>query len=187
MANCTTCKTTTITPCASGCASTINSDCVIYSGDALPFEASNVDDGDKRTLSSILGQIPVTSKESKIINFNSDGTTDDGDSYTVVEEDLNKILILKQTDAGEANVDYQITLPETEEFINGELIIKDISAAADSGVTTINITFNLDITYEWNPVATTDDFDILCDSTHRTLKLRFIKTTPTSYQWVVCP
>ncbi len=188
---CTNCSQTktTVTPCASGCATTINTDCVIYDQDPLCFEDTNVEDGDKRTLTDLLQLIQCgLTKESKFIKFHTDGETDDANAYTVVVDDTTKILFITCADEGVSGVVTNlITLPQTSDFINKELIFKDISAPLDSGTTTLAYQFNLQIQYGWNPVTTTNVFYTLADSTHKTLKLRFVKTSDVSYQWVVCP
>lgn len=186
---CTNCnKTSVVVNCTSGCTSTIKTDCVIYDSDPLSFEGDDVESGDKRTLTSLLELIQGgNTKKSNILAFNDDGTTDNGTAYTVVEADTQKVILFTQTDDGDAGTrTYTITLPQTSAFINKELIFKDISAPSTGGVTIV-YQFNIDIQYEWNPLAVSDQFDDLCDSTHRTLKLRFVKVTPTSYQWLVCP
>lgn len=184
---CTNCqKTAYPTNCSSGCVNTIDSDCVIYDGAPLPFEGEDVETGDKRTLSSLLQLIlDSANRGSKIIEFNSDGETDNGDEYDVVLEDTQKVLLITQTDDEEATVTYTINLPQTEEFIDKQLIIKDITNASVG--TTVEILFNIDIQYEWDTVSTTDEFAVLMDSTHKTLSLRFVKVSPTSYAWIVCP
>lgn len=186
---CSNCAKTSTTPnCSSGCASTLNADCVIYNGEPLPFEGTDVEDGDKRTLSSLLALIEnCCGKESKLIKFHSDGETDDGLAYTVVSEDTQKVLLLTLTDEGiEGDIDIIITLPQTSAFINKEIIIKDICSYYAEA--TLDIRFNIQIQYEWGVTpATSNIFNTLCDSTHRTLKLRYVKTTDTSYQWIVCP
>mgnify|MGYP006316267119 CR=1 FL=1 len=117
---------------------------------------------------------------------NNDGETDDGTSYTVLAEDAGKILLFKQTDDDtDAAITYTIVLPETEDFINKEIIFKDISKPLDSGTTTLTYQFNLDIQYDWNPVTTSNDFYTLADVTHKVLILKFVKITPTSYAWIV--
>jgi len=185
---CSNCaKTSTTTNCTSGCRDTVNTDCVIYDDVPLAIEDSSVDEGDKRTLTSILQLIDnCGDTESKIINFNNDGETDDGTSYTVLAEDAGKILLFKQTDDDtDAAITYTIVLPETEDFINKEIIFKDISKPLDSGTTTLTYQFNLDIQYDWNPVTTSNDFYTLADVTHKVLILKFVKITPTSYAWIV--
>lgn len=186
---CTNCsQTKTITPCSTGCASTMNTDCVIYDKEPLCFESTDVDDGDKRTLTDLLQLIQCgLTRESKILAFNTDGETDDADRYTIVEEDCNKILLFTCTDDGTAGTfTNTIVLPLTSEFINKELIFKDISVPSDRSVD-FEYVFNTDIQYDWNPLTTSDEFATLMDSAHKTLKLRFVKVTPTSYQWIVCP
>lgn len=178
-------KTVSVANCTTGCKSTLNSDCIIYDDIPLDFESDSIEDGDKRTLTSLLQQIiSCCTKESKIINFNADGETDDALSYTLLEEDTRKVLLLKQTDAGE-NIDYTIVLPQTTDFIDKEIVIKDISESSNE--ITWTFSFNISVQYSWTPVTTTTNLATLWDSIHKTLKLRFVKTTPTSYQWIVCP
>lgn len=186
---CTNCnKTSTVANCSSGCTSTVNTNCVIYNSTPLSFEDDDVEDGDKRTLTSLLQLIEsANTKGSNILAFNDDETTDNGIAYTVTAEDTQKIILFTQTDDGTAGTrTYTITLPQTSPFINKELIFKDISAPSGGGVT-IEYIFNIDIQHSWDPLTVSDAFDDLCDATHRTLKLRFVKVTPTSYQWIVCP
>ena len=182
---CTNCSQTSslTSPCASGCASTINTDCVIYDQEPLCFEDSDIEDGDKRTLTDLLQQIQCgLTRESKFVEFNSSEDT----QYTVVAEDTTKILLLTFADEGyTGTVTRVINLPQTSDFINKEIIIKDISSQL--GGVTLVYEFNIQIQYDWNPLTTTDVFYTLADSTHKTLKLRFIKTSEVSYQWVVCP
>ena len=184
----TTIVTNPCTPCA-GCAQTISTDCVIYSDTPLCFESEDVSSGDKRTLTNILKAVECNNtKESKIVQYHSDGVTNDGDSYTVLSEDTNKVILLTCFDEGvPGTITNAIVLPQTSDFIDKEIIIKDISAPQDSEATTIEYRFSISIQYGWNPVLTSNNFSTLCDATHKTLKLRFVKTTPTSYQWIVCP
>jgi hypothetical protein len=125
-----------------------------------------------------------TKRESKIIEF----STDNVDSYTLVAEDCQKILLLTQFDEGIiGTISNTIYLPQTLDFADQEIIIKDISTPLDTGTTTIEFDFNLAIQYEWAPAATSTSLATLWDTTHRTIRLRFVKTTPTSYQWIVVP
>ena len=186
--NCCGCQNTTTTEhvnsCA-GCAETINTDCVIYNGDVLSFESVTTTNGSNRTLTSLLEQLDssCTDRESKFIKFHSDGVTNDGNSYTLKAEDVCKILLITQFDEGvEGTITNTIILPNTAEFINKEIIFKDISFCYDAA--TIVIQFNQQIQYDWNPVATTNLYYSL-DSTHKVLRLRLIKTSDLSYQWIV--
>ena len=169
-----------------GCQYTLNTDCVIYNDDRLNYEDTSVSDGSARTLSSILLALEDLSfkRESKIIEFSTDGV----DSYTLVPEDTRKILLLTQFDEGVlTDITNTIVLPQTADFIDCEIIIKDISTSADPGNVDVLYEFNLQVQYEWAPAATSNEFSVLADSTHKTLRLRFVKTTPTSYQWIVVP
>lgn len=184
--NCTKTKTV-VNPCSTGCTSTINTDCVIYDDEVLSFEdETSVEDGDKRTLTDLLQQIDVCcGKESKVLAFNDDGETDNGNGYTVLEEDTRKILLFTQTDNGDAGTrTYTINLPQTTDFIEKELEFKDISVPSGDGVI-IEFVFNIAIQYNWNPTQTTTSYSVLMDSKHKHLILRYVKVTPTSYQWIV--
>jgi len=183
---CTTCGSTshstlacvTKVPSCSACAFTLNTDCVKYKGDRLDgFEPETVTDGSTRSLSDLLTLISNSiccTRESRIVE----------EDYTVVAEDAIKIILLKGADEGEpGTITYTITLPQTADFFNKEIIFKDISAPLDAEATTIVWNFNTAIQTTWNPADTSlayadheDDFKVV--------KLRFIKTTPSSYQWV---
>ena len=169
-------------PCNTGCTSTINADCVIYNKTPLSFE-DDVSNGDTRTLTEILQQIQNgIERESKFVNFNSSENT----QYTLVAEDATKILMLTFTDEGDSGtITRVINLPQTSDFINKEIIIKDISSQL--GNITLVYEFNIQVQYDWDTLTTTNLFYTLADSVHKTLKLRYIKTSELSYQWVVCP
>lgn len=161
-----------------GCTYTTNTDCVIYNDDILSFEDPEIRVGSARTLTDILQQISDANccqRESKIIT----------EDYTILPEDASKILLLQGFDDGVVGtITYTLTLPQTMDFANRELIIKDISAPIDSGVTTIVWRFNLALQTTWNPVATSVNLSSFQTSTHKVLKLRFVKTTPSAYQWI---
>lgn len=183
--NCTS-QTTYLTTC-SGCSETTNADCVIYNGAVLPFEPITTTSGSSRTLSDLLALLSSasTDRESKFIKFHSDGETDDADAYTLVAEDTTKILMITQTDEGVVGtITNTITLPLTADFLNKEIIFKDISTPVDPSATTIVINFNQQIQYNWNPVQTSNVFSVL-DSPNKCLRLRLIKVTELSYAWVI--
>ena len=184
--NCST-QTTYLTTC-SGCSETINTDCVIYNGDVLSFEPPTTTNGSTRTLTDLLALLENASccdRESKFIKFHSDGETDDADAYTLVAEDTTKILMITQTDEGVVGtITNTITLPLTADFLNKEIIFKDISTPLDPSATTIVINFNQQIQYNWNPVQTSNVFSVL-DSPNKCLRLRLIKVTELSYAWVI--
>jgi hypothetical protein len=184
---CNNCTPTSYLNACDGCIETSNTDCIIYTGDRLSFEPVTVKDGSARTLSSILTLIEGinTERETKFIKFHSDGETNDGDAYTVVAEDINKILMITFYDEGvPGTITNTITLPVTSEFINKELIFKDISAPADSGDTTLVYQFNTAIQYNWNPVQTTNLYYTL-DSPNKVVRLRLIAVSDLSYAWVI--
>lgn len=183
-----TCTTVVrLTNCDS-CVYTSNTDCVIYDGDRLAFEESTVANGSSRTLTTLLEQLALfvnVDRPAKLVNFNvADGPT----TYTVVEEDVTKILLLKQTDDGQdGTITYTINLPDDIAFANKELIFKDIATPLSPGDSDIEYQFNIQVQYIWDPVTSSNTFSTLADATHRTLRLRFLQTTNTSWQWVVLP
>lgn len=188
--SCSNCSTvTTYLNTCEGCSETYNTDCVVYKGDVLAFESIETVSGSTRTLSDLLALLSNSScceRESKLIKFNSDGETDDGTAYTLVAEDTSKILLITQGGSGEeSTITNTITLPNTADFINKEIIIKDISTQYDPSGTTINIVFNQAVQYEWNPAVTTTTSFATLESDHKVVRLRLIKTSELSYQWIV--
>lgn len=194
---CQRCNSTPCTPTCTqaiqlrscdGCTYTSNTDCVIYTGDRLSFEESTVKDGSSRTLTTLLERMALVAnsdRPAKLVNFNvADGPT----SYTVVEEDVTKILLLKQTDDGvDGTITYSIVLPDDIAFANKELIFKDIATPLVPADSVIEYQFSIQVQYDWDPVTSSNTFSTLADSTHRTLRLRFLQTSNTSWQWVVLP
>lgn len=191
---CTNCsKTVTITTnCTSGCKSTINADCVIYDGEPLSFESDSVDNGDKRVLSDLLaliGQSKCPDVTSKVVQFSTDGVS----SYTVTTDDLCKTILLTQWDDGVVGtITNTIILPQTTDFIDKELVFKDIAVPVDPDNADVEFIFNIAIQYQWFPTtATSTAMADLMDPTHRTLRLRFVNVNPdsyaASYQWIVVP
>jgi hypothetical protein len=176
------CNSSTSTPCAStpnceGCEYTMNADCVIYNGDRLAIEPDTITDNSSRTLSSILELMSnCCSKPSKLIT---------GD-YTVVAGDDNYTLLLKGFDDGEeGTLTYTITLPDdVDELLEKELVFKNISVPLDSEVTTIVWVFAEAIQYIWVPTTSTTAYATL-DDTHGVLRLRLVKVSSTTYQWLV--
>lgn len=184
---CNNCATTTVylTTC-SGCLETHNTNCIIYNGDVLSFEPATAVPYSNRTLTQLLQLIGggnCGGRESKIIKFHSDGVTDDGSSYTLVAEDVCKVLLVTVTDEGVVgNITSTIVLPNTADFIDKEIIIKDISTTFEDATHVIQ--FNQAIQYDWNPVTTTALFANL-ESSHKVVRLRLIKVNELSYQWIV--
>jgi len=177
-------STVVLNPCE-GCSTTLSTDCVLYKGDRLSYESASITDGSSRTLTQLLEDLEslnCCTKDSKIVQFSTDGTT----SYTLVAEDTTKILLLTQYDEGIAGtITNTVILPNSLDFAGKEIIIKNIAQPADSGVTTIVFNFSPAVQNQWVPTtATENDFDTLA-SAHQTVRLRFVKTTPTSYQWII--
>ena len=168
-----------------GCTYTVNTDCVIYKGDRLSFESGSVTDGSARTLSSLLEaieNIDCCSRPAKIVQFSVEGVS----SYTLEAEDVNKILLLTQFDDGVAGtITNTIVLPSSLDFVDREIIIKDIATPVDPNVTNIEYLMSPTVQIDWAPAASENDFHTLATGDHRTLRLRFVKTTPTAYQWIV--
>lgn len=193
------CNKCNSTPCVStcvnvqlqncdGCKTTINTDCVIYNGEVLSFEDLTTKDGSARTLTALLEKLAAASccnRPPKFVNFNvADGPT----IYNVVEEDTTKILMLKQSDDGvDGTITYVINLPNDIAYANKSLIFKDIATPLVPNDSVIEYQFNIQIQYDWDPIASSNLFSVLADSTHRHLKLTFLQTSTTSWQWVVTP
>lgn len=168
---CTACKKVSIENC--DCPYTVNADCVEYKGDKLSFE-NNVRNGSSRSLSSILESIEndVCERDAKIVTGN----------YEVLTEDACKILLLKGDINSAADVTYTITLPDSEDFINKTLILKDISVDYDpSG--TVYWEFSENIVFDQE--EETDEFVKLAWGPHKVLHLSYLKKDGVNYSWVV--
>lgn len=168
---CTACKKVSLENC--DCPYTVNADCVEYKGDKLPFE-TNVNNGSSRSLSSILELIgeDKCERSAKIIT---------GD-YEILTEDACKILLLKGDINSANNVTYTITLPESAEFIDKTLILKDISVDYDpSG--TVYWEFSENIVFDQE--EETNEFDKLAWGPHKVLYLTYLKKDGINYSWVV--
>lgn len=166
------------------CQYILDTDCVIYNDAPLGFEDSSVKEGSSRTLTDILQQIPDEScctRLSKEVEGN----------YTVLEEDVQKILLLNgntDTEADNTNVPYTIILPETAAFIGKTLIFKDISerTSGDPGGRVI-WSFDVNVQYKWDTSTSSTLYDTLISwdySLHRTLYLTYVKIG-INYQWIV--
>lgn len=170
-----------------GCQYTLNTDCVIYNKERLDYEAFSVVNNSSRTLSSILTALEGINNQrtAKVIQFNvADGPI----TYTLVPEDRYKVLFVKVfDDGGPSTVTFTITLPQTTDFINHEIIIKNIAEPLDPD-TVWNFNFNIPIQYEWGPPASSDDMSDLWDPIHKTVRLRYMQLDALSgYQWYVIP
>lgn len=174
--SCTTCGATThITatcpsqvPSCSDCPYTLNADCIKYKGEPLSVEDDSVTDGSTRTLSDLLALL-----SDSINGYRQSNIIDD--DYTVVSADTSKIILLQGNTGGSPT--YTITLPETSDFFERELIFKDISLQTTTWV------FGKAIQQTWNPTASSTAYSDHADS-FNVVRLRFIKTTSTAYQWV---
>lgn len=182
--NCNNCNNNKrLNPCGE-CQYILNTDCVIYNDDLLDFEPSSVQNGSSRTLTEILQQIP---SESCCTRISKEVTG----NYTVVVEDVQKILLLNgntDTEADNTNVSYTIILPESESFIGKTLIIKDISELT-SGTPGGRVVWSFDtsVQYKWTTDTSSTLFDTLISwdySLHRTLYLTYVKIG-INYQWIV--
>ena len=166
------------------CQYILNTDCVIYNDTPLGFEEESVKNGSSRTLTDILKLIP---DESCCTRLSREVTG----NYTVVEEDIQKVLLLNgdtDTEADNTNNTYTIILPEDEAFIGKTLIFKDISEKT-SGTPGGRIIWNFDtsIQYRWDTSTSSTSFETLTSvdwNLHRVLYLTYLKIG-INYQWVV--
>lgn len=177
MSNCEDCKKIQLNNC-DDCDFTVNTDCVDYTDDRLSVEDSTVTNGSVRDLTSI---IKLLDQQIGCINRASKEVTDD---YTVIEEDGCKILLLNaDPGSGSAEVEKTIILPDSEDFYNKVLILKDVSEyAAPSG--NVVWAFDTSIKYNWKDDESSDQFNELADTQHKTLWLAFLKHG-VNYQWTV--
>lgn len=160
------------------CKYTLNTDCVIYNGEVLAFEPTDTIANSSRTLTDLLGEITDCCTRPSIIE-----TAD----FEVTEDHLDKQILLKATfdDVSGGTMTLDITLPDDIAFAGKTLYFKDISGTGTGGRVAA-WTFTDDIQYQWSPTtASSDDYTTLADTTHKVLRLTFVKITSTSYAWLV--
>lgn len=176
--SCYQCAQTTQLSSCEGCQYTLNTDCVIFNQERLSFESQSTKNNSARTLTTILRNIEDTNlnKESKIITEN----------YTILAEDVDKLLLLKATfdDVSGGQLAITLTLPVDIVFANKVLTFKNISGVGVGG-RTAGWAFDTAIQYQWSPsVLTSTSYDTLDDS-NKCLRLTFVKVDSVNYQWLV--
>jgi hypothetical protein len=171
---CQKCNESKITLNNCDCDFTVDTDCVEYKGDKLSVEP-NVRNGSSRTLTSIIESIDdsLCTRSVKIV---------EGD-YEVQLEDTCKILFLNGALSNAENKTYVITLPETDDFFNQTIILKDISET-DTPSGDVFWEFSSPIIYNKGGVST-DEFSKLAWGPHKVLHLTFLKKDGVNYSWVV--
>lgn len=166
------------TPTCTTCQYTINTDCVIYNQAVLPFEPLDTVANSSRTLTDLLEEIENCCNRPSVIET---------EYFTVTEDHLNKQILLKATfdDVSGGSETFVITLPDDIAFAGETLYFKDISGLGIGG-RTATWEFADAIQYQWSPTTlTTVDYATLADSTHKVLRLTFVKISSTSYAWLV--
>lgn len=176
--SCYQCAQTTQLSSCDGCQVSVNTDCVIFNQERLSFEPLSNKDNSARTLTSILRNIEATNldKESKIITA----------SYTILAEDVDKLLLLKATfdDVSGGELALTLKLPIDIAFANKTLIFKNISGVGLGG-RTAGWAFDAAIQYQWSPSVLTSTVFNTLDDANKCLRLTFVKVDSVNYQWLV--
>lgn len=178
--NCVDCQQVVVTlPNCSGCSETHNTDCITYKGVRLSYEDVTVQDNSVRTLSTLLHDLEslnCCTKESKIIT----------EAYTILEEDTNKILILKGAfdDVIGGTQTTILTLPIDLAFAGKTLTFKDITGVGTGG-RVMSWIFDSDIQYQWAPAVLTTAALATLMPYQRVLRLTFVKVDAVNYAWIV--
>jgi len=154
-----------------GCATTLNADCIIFNKDKLCYEPDSVTNNSSRTLTTVLQN--VCALASGIV----ESIFKDAD-FTLVATDNTKVITLIQSDSGGT---FTITLPVNSLDYAGK--IYTFRNVCDNTFATWQ--FNIQIPYDFDALATSDQYVTLMPSSRGVLKLAFIKTNPTSYGWVI--
>lgn len=174
---CQDCKKVKLNSCEK-CDFTVPTDCVEYKGDKLSFEASGTKNGSSRDLTSILESLDemlgCRNREAKIIQ---------GDYTVLVEDDCSILLLDGAIDTAE-DYTYTITLPETEDFYNKVIVIKDISEGGSPSGEVI-WQFDTAIQTNHNPVEDETLFSNIAWGSHKVVELAFLKTDGVNWEWVV--
>ncbi len=169
--NCNSCSSCPTPPVCGGCTYTLNTDCIIFNKDKLCYEPDNTTNNSSRTLTTVLqNACNLANGAVESVFYEDDFTLDS--TYN------NKVIILE--DSGDVE-DLIVTLPVNSLDYAGK-IYTFINKSTAAGATW---KFSLDIQYDYDPLSTSDEFNTLQTSSHRVLKLAFIKTNPTSYAWTI--
>lgn len=177
---CTSCTQNTNCNCSTctGCKYTINTDCVIYDGAVLSIEPNTTVANSSRTLTTLLGFVENCCNRPSVIE------TDD---FTVGSSHVDKEILLKATfdDVSGGTETFTITLPDDAAYEGMTFYFKDISGTGTGGRTATWV-FADSIQYQWSPATlSTTDYTTLADTTHKVLRLTFVKISTTSYAWLV--
>ncbi len=165
---CNTCVTCN-PPVCGGCSHTLNTDCIIFNKEKLCYEPDSITNNSSRTLTDVLKNACALSNGLVESVFYDD-------DFTLSSSDNNKVIILMDGGATQT-----VTLPVNSLDYAGKVFTFINKSAA----TTTTWNFSLQIPYDYDPVSSSDLFDLLQASSHKVLKLAFIKTNPTSYGWTI--
>lgn len=117
-------------------------------------------------------------KQSKIVTGN----------YTVIAEDVNKIILLKAVFDDVSGGEYAITLTlpavTNAAFFNKTLIFKNISGVGVGG-RTAGWAFGSNIQYQWSPTALSSTVFNSIDDENKCLRLTLVMIDGVSYQWLI--
>ncbi len=132
----------------------------------------------KQDIVTINQKITNLDKQSKIVTGN----------YTVIAEDVNKILLLKAVFDDVSGGEYAITLTlpavTTAAFFNKTLIFKNISGVGLGG-RTAGWAFATSIQYQWSPTALSSTVFNNLDDENKCLRLTLVMVDGVSYQWLI--
>jgi ACT domain-containing protein len=132
----------------------------------------------KQDIVTINQKITNLDKQSKIVTGN----------YTVIAEDVNKILLLKVVFDDVSGGEYAITLTlpvvTNAAFFNKTLIFKNISGVGLGG-RTAGWAFASNIQYQWSPTALSTTVFNNIDDENKCLRLTLVMIDGVSYQWLV--
>ena len=168
----------------SACKTTLNADCVFYNKERLSFESNLVQDNSSRTLTSILQKIGATRQKypSTVLFFSTQTSVY---TRTLGTEHLGKTILLNAEDEGFSGttvLTFTINLPTSIDFMDEEILLKDISLPTNQSTTTYNFVFSSPIITDYNPLTQTTSFATL--STNNVLRLRFVQNQYGTYTWM---
>ena len=169
--NCTSCAPTNNCECTTGY--TMNTDCVIYNKERLPFESPSVLDNSSRSLTSVLKAIHNDTLITSEFHTIGDGP------FTLNASSFDKLIVLEDIE-GVISTNAVITLPSTLDYAG-----KVYTFVNKTPVASGQWSFNVPLIVDYDPLTTQTNYNTIVTSPTKILQLTFVQTTPTSWGWVI--
>ena len=169
--NCTSCAPVNNCECTTGY--TMNTDCVIYNKERLPFESPSVLDNSSRSLTSVLKAIHNDNLITSEFHTIGDGP------FTLNASSFDKLIVLEDIE-GVILTNAVVTLPSTLDYAG-----KVYTFVNKTPVASGQWSFNVPLIVDYDPLTTQTNYNTIVTSPTKILQLTFVQTTPVSWGWVI--